>query len=97
MSFYLCISAYSGNSFLYIDPNLSDCTTFILNELICSLLVGFSRYRQDQLRSVEKLNFDKLEVVPNYNLNEIDLNLELNNNELNDFLIENTDVNIMRE
>lgn len=61
------------------------------------MLVSFSRYRHDNMRNLEKMNFDKYEIGANYNINEIDLNLELNNTELNDFLIDHKNINPLRE
>jgi hypothetical protein len=91
ISFFICINAFKN---IYpIDANLWDSLIFVLTELLCSFLIGYSRYRKEK-KYVEKFNFDSLDFNKN-NLNKVD-NVDEDWMNLNDPLLDKKE-NIFKE
>jgi hypothetical protein len=92
--FFISINAFKN---IYpLDANLWDSLVFILTELFCSLLIGYSRYRQEH-KNIEKFNFDS------YDNNVNKENAAQNRMEdedwmnLNDPLLDKKELNIFKE
>jgi hypothetical protein len=82
VSFFICINAFK--SVYPLDPNIWDSLVFILTELLCSFLIGYSRHRQEY-KNIEKFNFDSFDINNNQNVNRIEEEEWMN---LNDPLLE---------
>jgi hypothetical protein len=69
VSFFICINTFKD---IYpIDANVWDSIVFVLTELFCSFLIGYSRHRQDN-KNIEKFNFDSIDF--NHDINKVENN-----------------------
>lgn len=78
----------------FMDANLFDFCTFLFNEFMCSLIIGYTRQREDKLRNSDQFNLDSFDFNKNYQnfsgLLKGDLERELGN-DLNDPLLDKID------
>lgn len=72
ISFFICINVFGNTYPSFIDINLWDFITFLFNELLTSLLIGYTRQKD------EKVNFDKMYGDYDFNKN-YHKGLEINN------------------
>jgi hypothetical protein len=77
-----------------LDANIWDSLVFLLTELFCSFLIGYSRHRQDN-KHIEKFNFDSIDF--NNNIGRQNDNNEDDWMNLNDPLLDKKEQNIFKE
>lgn len=89
LSFFISIKAFNNTYPTFIDANLWDSATFIFNELLVSLVIGYTRQRTDKYKNVEKFNLESYDFNKNYNREPVNYNIVKENplQELNEPLL----------
>lgn len=98
LCFFISINLFRNTYPTFMDINAWDFINFLVSEFFLSLIIGYTRYKEERARTSDKFNLDSFDFNKNYqNLSELvrgDLDKDRDNpfaQDLNDPLLDKLD------